>query len=153
MRENGGFPQKIARIGLFPLLKKDKYSGEIYVNPAKGLCVFTKCEAYTEQLALPQNMPTEFLNSQVHVTSDILGVADIRKEFCCLRCNRQVKPQKIATCNNTKCNLEQKLSNCPQHWYLRALVKNIDNNSVSVIFRHDMIMQALSAIKWQRCES
>ena len=93
-------------------VKKDKYSGEIYVNPAKGLCLFTKCEAFTGQLAMPQNMPTEFLNSQV--TTDILGVADIKKEFCCLRCNRQVNPQKIATCNNPKCNLKQKLSSCPQ---------------------------------------
>lgn len=124
-------------------VKKDKYSGEVYVNPAKGLSVLTKCEAFKGNLAMQQTIPDEFLKSQV--TSDILGIADIKNELCCLKCNRRMKPAgKIGHCTNPKCNLKQKLSACRQQWYLKALLKDTDNNNVYVIFRHDMIMHALS---------
>ena len=121
-------------------IKKNKNSGELYVNPAKGNCVISKCAPFKDKLAVPEHIPTEFITSNIE--GQVMGIHETKIDHCCYKCNKWVKPQKIVQCDNPNCNLKQKLETCKKQWFLKALISHKDT-TVDVIFRHDSIIQAL----------
>lgn len=126
-------------------LKKNKYNEELYVNPAKYYSTITECTAFEEPLAVPENIPDEF--KTLEIKGEVNGISDAQLDHCCIKCNKRVKPEKIATCQNAKCKLKQKLERCKKQWYLKALVAHEDK-TVNLIFRHDKIMKALTLHKF-----
>ena len=122
-------------------LKKSKFKQELFVNPAKEDSAITKCAAFEKPLAVPENVPEEFTTTSI--VEEVLGVSDIRLDYCRVKCNRCVKIQKIVTCDDNKCKLIQKLECCKKQWFLKALVGYDNQNTVNLSFRHDQIMQEL----------
>ena len=99
-------------------LKKSKFNQELFVNPAKEDSAITKCAAFEKPLVVPENVPEEFTTTSI--VGEVLGVSDIRLDYCRVKCNRCVKIQKIVACDNNKCKLIQKLERCNKQWFLKA---------------------------------
>ena len=122
-------------------LKKNKFTGELYVNPAKGNSNITECEPFTTTLDIPEDIPIELTTSTIN--GEIIGVTGVKLDHCCIKCNKPLQPKKIATCDNTRCKLMQKLEKCKRNWYVEALIEKEDNGSIYLIFRHNCVTQAI----------
>ena len=82
-------------------LKKNRYNGELYVNPAKGMGSISKSEPFEQDLFIPEYDPTELTTCSI--TGEILGVFDVHVDYCCARCNSSVKEEETTRCKT--CNI------------------------------------------------
>ena len=122
---------------------KKKMNGKLYVNPAKGLGTFSKCEEFKGNLYIPDYDPDSLLTCTLD-NPEIAGVIEVHLQHCCIKCNAHVKDKKITTCQNSRCKLIQRLDKCKRHWFAKALVTE-DDVSVYLIFRGDVLLEALCA--------
>ena len=70
-------------------IKKNRNSGEVYVNPAKDNCVISKCAPFKDTLAVPGHIPTDFITSNIE--GQVMGINDTKLDHCCFKCNKWVK--------------------------------------------------------------
>ena len=123
-------------------LKKNNFTGQMYVNPAKGISSISKSQPFTEALFIPDYDPSDLMTCTI--IGEIVGLADVHVRYCCIKCNSSVQPVKfIAKCENSKCKMVQKLEKCKKHWYIKALVESKEV-SVYVIFRDEIVNKVLS---------
>ena len=61
-------------------LKKNRYNGELYVNPAKAMGSISKSEPFEEVLFIPEYDPTELTTCSI--TGEILGVFYVHVDYC-----------------------------------------------------------------------
>ena len=81
-------------------LKKNRYNGELYVNPAKGMGSISKSGPFVEDLFIPEYDPTELTTCSI--TGEILGVFDVHVDYCCARCNSSVKEEETTRCKTAQ---------------------------------------------------
>eukprot|EP00794_Sanderia_malayensis_P008351 gene8351-9253_t len=71
-------------------LKKNKHSGESYVNPAKDNSKISLTDDFpSDSLKPPQSVPLELVISKV--TGEVGGVIKASLNFCCFRCQKAVE--------------------------------------------------------------
>lgn len=121
-------------------LKKNKFTGELYVNPAKGNSTISECGAFETTLDIPEDVPVELTTCMID--GEIVGLADVKLDHCCIKCNKPLQPKKVAKCENVRCKLVQKLEKCKRQWYVKALVE-VGDVTMYLLFRHNCVMQAL----------
>jgi hypothetical protein len=122
-------------------LKKNNFSGQLYVNPAKGISSITPSEGFTEALSVPEYDPSELMICSIK--GEIVGLADVHVDYSCIKCSNRVQPTKLAKCQNSRCNLVQRLDKCNKQWYVKAMVNEKDIN-VYVVFRHENVMKVMA---------
>ena len=119
-------------------LKKNRYNGELYVNPAKAMGSISKSEPFEEDLFIPEYDPTELTTCSI--TGEIFGVFDVRVDYCCARCNSSVKEEETTRCKT--CNIALKLTKCKKQWYVKALAIQ-DDVEAFLVFRHESVLKVL----------
>lgn len=124
-------------------LKKNKLTGEIYVNPAKGNSSITECEAFETILDIPEDIPTELTTATID--GEIVGVTEVKLDHCCIKCNKPLVAKKEAKCENPRCKLTEKLEKCKKQWYVKALIE-IGDITVYLSFRHNCIIEIYNSI-------
>eukprot|EP00794_Sanderia_malayensis_P002190 gene2190-2493_t len=125
-------------------VKKNKLTGEIYVNPAKAFSKISRAEEFPpDTLKPPQSLPSEL--TTLSVNGEIVGVQKCSLNFCCLKCNKPLQQckQKLLTCSH--CNLKQKAAKCKKSWYVNALFNDGEKN-LTLNFYHEMVMKVLQMI-------
>lgn len=55
-------------------VKKNKFTQEVYVNPAKHDSTIIMCLPFEEVLAVPEHVPEEFITS--NVVGEVVGISD-----------------------------------------------------------------------------
>ena len=68
----------------------------------------SKSEPFEEDLFIPEYDPTELTTCSI--TGEILGVFDVRVDYCCPRCSSSVKEEETTRCKT--CNIALKLTKC-----------------------------------------
>ena len=122
-------------------LKKNKLTGELYVNPAKGCSVISDAEDFPPaSLQPPQATPEELVTSTV--TGEVIGIQKCSVSFCCFKCNRAIPPTKSVIITCPQCNLKQKSSKCRKQWYVNAVISTGDKN-ITLNFYHAMVVKVL----------
>lgn len=124
-------------------LKKNKYTGEFYVNPAKtGSKISTADPFPADQLSIPKSVPPELTSSSL--TGEIMGIQKAAISISCIKCRRPVfeTTELIVTCSNEYCGLTQKLSNCKKEWFVQAILSDGEQNA-TVNFYNSMVQEVL----------
>ena len=124
-------------------LKKNKYTGEFYVNPAKtGSKISTADPFPADQLSVPKSVPAELTSTTL--TGEIIGIQKASISVACIKCRRPVfeTTDLIVTCSNEYCGLTQKLSNCNKEWFVQAILSDGEQNA-TVNFYNAMVQQVL----------
>ena len=125
-------------------LKKNRLTGDSYVNPAKGFSKISQTEQFPpDTLNPPQSLPIEL--TTLSVNGEVVGVQKCSLNFCCLKCNKPVQhcKQNFVTCGH--CSLKQKTSKCKKSWYVNALF-NDGNKNITLNFYHEMVMKVIQMI-------
>eukprot|EP00794_Sanderia_malayensis_P004004 gene4004-4553_t len=125
-------------------VKKNKLTGETFVNPAKAFSKISQAEEFPpDTLKPPQSLPSELRT--LSVNGEIVGVQKCSLSFCCLKRNKPVQQcrQKLLTCSH--CNLKQKAAKCKKSWYVNALF-NDGGKNLTLSFYHKMVMKVLQTI-------
>ena len=56
-------------------------------------------------------MPTISPLTVVTINGEIVGITDVKRDHCCIKCNKPLQLKKVARCENPRCKLTQKLEN------------------------------------------
>ena len=123
-------------------VKKDRFNGNLYVNPAKGIGCISLCESFDCDLFVPDYDPIQLMTSTLE-RAEIVGVTEVKRKYCCIKCNRYVEERARTTCKNERCKLTQKLNKCKENWHADVHVSSGDV-SVDLIFEGDVLLQVLS---------
>ena len=86
-------------------LKKNTFTGQFYVNPAKGFSNIIRTEPFTEALFVPEYDPSELMTCSIK--GHIAGLADVHVDYSCVKCNGRVQHTKLAKCQNPRCKLDK----------------------------------------------
>ena len=71
-------------------LKKNKLSGDLFVNPAKDNSKICPSDAFpSDSLKPPQSVPLELVISTI--TGEVIAVNKSSSNFCCFRCHKLLK--------------------------------------------------------------
>ena len=106
-----------------------------------GISSIAPSKAFTEALSVPEYDPSELMTCSIK--GQIVGLVDVHVDYSCIKCSSRVQPTKLAKCQNSRCNLVQRLDRCSKQWYVKALVNDKDIN-VYVVFQHENIMKVMS---------
>ena len=141
IKEGGTYQFKNLRV------KINKFSNELYVNPAKDISQITECESFDEALAVPEHVPDEFVSCTIQ--GEILGVSDVRADLCCVRCSRTIRDQQAKTvvvCGDPNCKLKQKVARCGKKWFAKVFVSS-ERKKGTLVLHHDMILKTIQLQK------
>ena len=123
-------------------LKKNKLSGDLYVNPAKDNSKICPSDAFpSDSLKPPQSIPLELVISTI--TGEVIAVNKSSLNFCCFRCHKTVeilKDKIIAYCRN--CGMKLKFAKCVKKWYVSAVVSD-DTKNITLNFYDDVVTKIL----------
>ena len=114
-------------------LKKNKLSGDLFVNPAKDNSKICPSDAFpSDSLKPPQSVPLELVISTI--TGEVIAVNKSSLNFCCFRCHKTVellKDKIIAYCRN--CSLKLKF----------AAVVSDDTKNITLNFYDEVVTKIL----------
>ena len=124
-------------------LKKNRLTGDLYVNPAKDISAISTTEEFPpNSLTPPQSIPVELVTSII--SGEIIGINNSSLNFCCFKCNKPVEASKrtIVYCEN--CNMKQKFQKCKKQWYVSAVVCSDSDKNVTLNFYNDIVIKILN---------
>ena len=95
-------------------MKKDNYSGQIYLNTAKEGFNLEETTAFEEQLA--EMEPTVMDMTTKDASISILGVKTVLSYYACTACGKFTEASgQLLKCNNS-CKLKQRITPESKHW-------------------------------------
>ena len=100
-------------------VKKDKYSGEIFLNTAMSGSTITIEQPFEEMLTVAVDLP--ITTTKV----ELKGVDKVTNYLSCYKCEKKIEDTelRIVTCSN--CHFKQKKSACEDHWYAQVVVEEV----------------------------
>ena len=119
-------------------MKKDKYSGEIFLNTAKSGSAITSDQPFQEMLAVAVDLPVTTVNVKLK------GVEKVIVYLSCYKCKTKVEDMesRVVACLN--CNFKQKKSACEKHWFAQIIVEEIGmKRRLALTLFDEAIRQAL----------
>ena len=134
-------------------LKKNRVSGDIYVNPAKGCASFLAADPFPEDsLHPPQEIPEELVTTTV--MGEVIGVQKCSLSICCFKCSKPIEltSAKAAVVHCSHCDMKQKFSRCRKQWYINAVLNN-GNTNFTVNFYNDSVRKVLEMAKPEEQET
>lgn len=107
-------------------VKRDNYSGEIYVNTAKEGFKIEETDNFAEDLAEIEPTVTDMTTKET--TISIIGVKIISSYYACSACGRNTEQSgKLLKCNS--CNLRQRITPEAKHWFAKVFAQDTDTKS------------------------
>ena len=107
-------------------VKRDNYSGEIYVNTAKEGFKIEETDNFAEELAEIQPTVTDMTTKDT--TISIIGVKNISSYYACSACGRNTEQSgKLLKCNS--CKLRQRLTPEAKHWFAKVFAQDTTTKS------------------------